>query len=435
MFAATAAGEQLHCQCGESIRVPDPVRHPETKPSSKLVSATELGEKRLEEPAASALRLTEVKSLVAGECEVEESLAEPAASALRLTEAECEVEESLAEPAASALRLTEVECEVEESLAEPAASVLRLTGADSLERDLSLIVTQPSRMDPDLVFQEFREPPGRAPIVWQPPAESNTESSLDVSHSNTSRAVALSNHSSSPLTAPQRSRHLLGRLSIIASVTGLLLAIAIAIAMYRVDGNYASSFGSSVPLGKAQPAIPIAPRPGAETSGVAEAWKSEAPLATSQTDETQINERRSNERRSAEPQPTEAGAAGGRSEFLTPIETLATKLLKQDSLQRQQLREFANEINQLGDRQQEFQVADLFWIADTWQQLAERAEDSESEGNCYWLAAAAYALAQSLDGIAGHEREIAAAQQKDLSAKAWERQQVAAKSNESPERR
>lgn len=115
----------------------------------------------------------------------------------------------------------------------------------------------------------------------------------------------------------------------------------------------------------------------------------------------------------------------GLSEFLGPIQAHFAGLRSKQVYDREVLYGFSEMVSRLDVAGVEFSVKDLFWLADCWEQLADRAASGELASKCYWQAAAALALSQSLDSISPAEREVAERRCNELSEKSRSNVRVA----------
>ncbi|QEF98585.1 hypothetical protein Mal15_26380 [Stieleria maiorica] len=105
------------------------------------------------------------------------------------------------------------------------------------------------------------------------------------------------------------------------------------------------------------------------------------------------------------------------SSFLRSVYLQARELETEATLGKDTLYLFSEMVNQLDASGVQFSVADLFWLADTWEGFGRRAANPDLASKCYWQAAGAFALAQTLDGIGPQDRLIADQRQRELSQK------------------
>ncbi|WP_145271714.1 hypothetical protein [Planctomycetes bacterium SV_7m_r] len=78
--------------------------------------------------------------------------------------------------------------------------------------------------------------------------------------------------------------------------------------------------------------------------------------------------------------------------------SLAKGFEQQELLSEIALRQFAESVTALGERQAELKLSDLLWLADRWESYAQRAETHELAARCYWQAAAAMAMSREVAG-------------------------------------
>ncbi|MCO8123052.1 hypothetical protein NHH03_14995 [Stieleria sp. TO1_6] len=114
------------------------------------------------------------------------------------------------------------------------------------------------------------------------------------------------------------------------------------------------------------------------------------------------------------------------SDFLAPLHQLAAAMESGATLPRAPLHDFAAAVENLGDQKAKFTVADLFWLANSWEGFGNRAQTPALASRCYRQSAAAYAFAMTIDSIALPDRNLAERRHQELSAKSIAALQLAA---------
>ncbi|MEM6472871.1 MAG: hypothetical protein AAF802_25140, partial [Planctomycetota bacterium] len=416
VLAVSAAGEQLHCQCGATIDVPrlsDLVERPQTQVAKSVAAVAEEAESSTSQSTGELLDDVDRHRSVESEEPNEQADSLPTAIAINdgdcSDEGDCNEDEGVSKHEG---------CSEDQDCSEDEGGSVDEWAFIAKPRDV---------MDPDLVFQQYREPPGRPPIVWQPPpsdiksrssvestnASSLTTVSFDASRDDATKLI-LKDLSKGPVTARATGETfgLLGRLSVVASVFGIVTAVSIAIAVYRADSPLSRSHSPTKLPKTRRPAIPILT---AEGQVERKSERDEASIL----EQMSLNEALSNAPSQSEPSQSEptrtespaetedpiANQTDELSAFLVPISARAEQLLHQDSIGREELSDFADLIRRLGDREKGFSVADLFWIGDTWEQISRRTPGSELTSKCLWLGASAYAFAKDVEQIRPEEHD------------------------------
>ncbi|PAY19618.1 hypothetical protein CKO51_10160 [Rhodopirellula sp. SM50] len=118
------------------------------------------------------------------------------------------------------------------------------------------------------------------------------------------------------------------------------------------------------------------------------------------------------------------------SEFLRSVYLQARQLDADKTLGKAALFHFSETVNQLDATGVQFSVADLFWLAETWEGFGKRAASGDLESKCYWQAAGAFALAQTLETIDPQDRLIADRRKRELSEKSRRVLRLASKPND-----
>ena len=123
------------------------------------------------------------------------------------------------------------------------------------------------------------------------------------------------------------------------------------------------------------------------------------------------------------------------ADFLLPLRRYAQSLQSESVLDREMLGRFGERVTRLDLTGVQFSVRDLFWLGEQWEDFGGRAASADLRSKCYWQAASAYALAQTLDSMKNAEKLVAQERQKDLSLKSRAAAKLAANpsSQESPE--
>ncbi|QDV81520.1 hypothetical protein [Stieleria magnilauensis] len=118
------------------------------------------------------------------------------------------------------------------------------------------------------------------------------------------------------------------------------------------------------------------------------------------------------------------------SEFLRSVYLQARQLDADKTLGKAALFHFSETVNQLDATGVQFSVADLFWLAETWEGFGKRAASGDLESKCYWQAAGAFALAQTLETIDPQDRLIADRRKRELSERSRRVLRMASKPND-----
>ncbi|MCS7470382.1 hypothetical protein NZK35_27345 [Stieleria sp. ICT_E10.1] len=118
------------------------------------------------------------------------------------------------------------------------------------------------------------------------------------------------------------------------------------------------------------------------------------------------------------------------SEFLRSVYLQARHLDADKTLGKEALFHFSETVNQLDATGVQFSVADLFWLAETWEGFGKRAATDDLESKCYWQAAGAFALAQTLETIDPQHRLIADRRKRELSEESRRVLRLASKPND-----
>ncbi|MEM0925339.1 MAG: hypothetical protein AAGJ83_04825, partial [Planctomycetota bacterium] len=197
-----------------------------------------------------------------------------------------------------------------------------------------------------------------------------------------------------------RGTSLLGRLSIVASVFGVISAIAILIAILRAEGNRLVGDAPLELPAVRVPAIPIADHQVADRES---SKSSPADQANGIVEQASLSD--------------DNGQIADSSDGLADVREMASELLRHENLTREQLEGFASLLNQLASERSAFELSDVFWVGETWEKLGGRASTTMLESKCYWLAASAYALAKEMNGISPDDLRKSTIRQQDLSLK------------------
>ncbi len=213
---------------------------------------------------------------------------------------------------------------------------------------------------------------------------------------------------------------MLGRLATVASLFALVAGGAVMFVLLRGDLN--GSADRDMPSFPDRPAVPI---PVAASAGGATGTRTAVAAITN----TATPQHADSSSVVSEP-AVSADRSGGLSSFLKPVQAIAGRYAEADELGRQQLHRFADALGELGDRQSELTVDDLFWIAEMWEQFARRAATRELASRCLWQSAAAFAFASTVDGISQRDREIATRRQQELSDRSAELLRIASQANQ-----
>ncbi|MCA9135720.1 MAG: hypothetical protein KDB00_03150 [Planctomycetales bacterium] len=123
---------------------------------------------------------------------------------------------------------------------------------------------------------------------------------------------------------------------------------------------------------------------------------------------------------------------GSLSEFLQPLQVMATELESTTTLDRDPLFRFGELQTKIALTDVQFTVRDLFWLGNLWEGFGLRAENPELASKCYWMAASVFGLAQTVDSITPSDRELAIRRQRELSAKSHSVVRLAVKPVEAP---
>ncbi|KAA5541385.1 hypothetical protein FYK55_17595 [Roseiconus nitratireducens] len=113
---------------------------------------------------------------------------------------------------------------------------------------------------------------------------------------------------------------------------------------------------------------------------------------------------------------------------LQAVRALAFELTQHETLNREQLHQFANAVEALGKQPAPFSVGDLFWLGETWEAFGRSAESADLAARCYWQSAAAYAFAQTVEEIPPGELALAKQRQNELSRMSKDSHRIATES-------
>jgi hypothetical protein len=312
-----------------------------------------------------------------------------------------------AEPPAPDVRFEQVETHEPDKLHEP-DEPHELHEPPQPDEPLELLEPQepsePDEPDETLALNESGEPDRSEPR--------STALTVTVSRSEPVTVIATSVHTrrTHPVRIKRPKIPMLGRLATVASLFALVAGGAVMFVLLRGELN--GSADRDMPTFPDRPAVPIPVS--ASAGGATGTPTAVAAIANETIPQGPIP------MAAVTTAKTSADRSGGLSSFLKPVQAIAGRYAEADELGRQQLHRFADALGQLGDRQSELTVDDLFWIAEMWEQFARRAASQELASRCLWQSAAAFAFAATVDGITPHDREIATRRQQELSDRSAE---------------